>query len=187
MPRECGERWESLRRALLLSLLAAVVIEVLLAQVYARGYETLFTGPPLALLAFLGAVALLVYRDLTRYLGWGDVLFAVAGLAGIGLAATALGGYWAGLWGAGRAAWLVVGAYFMELVVASRLYSVLSPLSRAWTIAFVGGAGLFILSLPLVVAMGAGLALVPIAGNMVKAIGIAGLLGVIGSLCSRSQ
>ena len=165
----------ALWNALLLSLVAAVVIEGLMALVAMEGYGVLFKPPALYALGLLGLLALLVYRYLVAYTGRDPVIMA-SGLLGIALALAGVVLRLLGFATDQGAAWLVVAAYFLELVVGLRLYRYLEGLSRAWAGVFIGGAGMFILSLPLVVLLGREWALVPLVGNAVKALGLLGLL-----------
>ncbi len=164
--------------ALLLSLVAAVVIEGLMTLVALEGYGVLFRPPALYALVLLGLLALLVYRNLVAYTGKDPVIMA-SGILGIALALAGVGLRTLGFAADQGAAGLVVAAYFLELVVGLRLYRYLEGLSRAWAGVFIGGAGVFILSLPLVVLLGRKWALLPLVGNAVKAVGLLGLLLVL--------
>ncbi len=161
------------------SILAAIIIEVILLVVMLRGLESLFTPYTLPGLAALLVIAGFVYTRLLRATRYSRPVVRVAGLAGaviagLGVAIGALGRPYLG-------AWMIVVAYYGELVLGVRLKRDLEEHVNRGVNAFIGGMLLFILSLPLAV-VDHRLAIIPFIGNLVKT---AGLIQVYQELTSR--
>ena len=151
------------------SILAAVIIEGILLVVMRRGIEHLFTAYTLPGLAALLAIAGYVYTKLLGATKYSRSTVRVAGLlgaviAGLGVVAGALGRPYLG-------AWLIVAAYYGELVLGVRLRRDLEEHVNRGVNAFIGGMLIFILSLPLAI-VDHRMAVIPFTGNLIKTVGL---------------
>ncbi|MCE4603206.1 MAG: hypothetical protein F7C08_02840 [Desulfurococcales archaeon] len=161
------------------SILAAIIIEAILFVVILRGLEYLFTPHILPGLTSLLVIAGYVYTKLLRSAKYSRPTVRVAGLlgavvAGLGVAVGVLGRPYLG-------AWLIIAAYYGELVLGFRLRRDLEEHVNRGVNAFIGGMLVFILSLPLAV-VDHRLAVIPFIGNLVKTLG---LIQVYRELSSR--
>jgi len=160
--------------AFLLSIIAALIIEYLIYKVYAGGWQEAFTPPTSGLFIPLVAIAYLVYTRLRVFAEnarWPVERLLPPGIAGAALAfiltlspATRL-----------ASAVLVSLVYYVELAVGVKLYKDLKSLSWVGALLFVAGMAAFILTLPLSI-LDSRLALVPLAANATKTLGLAVLL-----------
>lgn len=154
------------------SLVAGLVIEALLLEIYLHGVSTLFDTPTiywlLALLP-LGIVAYTGYSKGTRHAK--EYMQRVSPLALILAGIGAITAY-QGLLGVREAGLFIVAAYFVELLVGQKLAKDLSELDELGSRLFLIGVTVFVLSLGLVL-VDNGLALIPLIGNTVKITGFA--------------
>lgn len=151
------------------SIAAAIIIQALLLAVILKGVDYLFTPLILPGLIALLAIAGYVYVNLVKATRHSRSTVRVAGLlgalvAGLGVAVGALED-------PGTGAWLIVAAYYGELVLGVRLRRDLEEHVNRGVNAFIGGMLIFILSLPLAL-LDHRLALIPFLGNLVKTLGL---------------
>lgn len=158
-----------MRRAVVGSIAAALIIQVILPLVALRGLHGLFAPLLAPCLAVLLAIAGYVYRELLLFSQAARGAVRLWGLGGI---MTASAGFILGVLGDTIiGAGLIVLAYYGELVVGVRLREDLRIVASRGVDVFTYGMLVFILSLPLVL-LDPRLVLVPFAGNLAKMYGL---------------
>lgn len=162
-----------LKKALLASLIAGIIIEALLVGIYIYGVETIFSTIPVIGLLALIALAFYVYYALVKYTGGDRIIKNVApigiflGILGVLVGITIKNPFYGGS--------LIVAAYYTELFVGGSLRKKLLSIAPKAINVFVGGVIIFILSLPLTL-IDNQYVLIPIIGNFIK---IGGLTSVV--------
>ncbi len=155
------------------SIVAGLLIIWVLWIIYVRGVASAFEAPTvyvMACLVALGPVALAGYSAYARRAYWHMTRISPIAIV-LGALAVALGHSYSYLVGGG----LIVAAYVIELVVGVKLYEDLREHTRLGAALFIAGVTVFMLSLPAVIALRQA-ALVSIAGDAVKIIGLALIL-----------
>lgn len=166
------ERLGWMRVGNLASVAAGVIIEVLLSMIALEGLVVLFQGWGLWLLLSLfpiGGVAYLGYSRSAVEAAWHMRYLSPIAL-GLAAAGVALGAW--GLASPRAAGAFIVAAYLLELAVGVPLSRDFARIDGAAARLFQAGVTIYVLSLPLVL-VDHRLALVPLAGNTVKIVGLA--------------
>ncbi len=158
-----------IRAAMLGSIAAAVIIQVILGMVIALGVEALFTPYTLPGLAILLLIAGYVYTNLLASTRHSRETVRIAGLTGAVVAG--IGVILGTLWEPIAGAILIVAAYYGELILGVRLRRDLEEYVNRGVKPFIYGMLTFILTLPLALVDNR-LALIPFIGNLVKTAGL---------------
>ena len=125
-----------LRKSLLASLVAGIIIEALLIGIYAYGVESLFSIIPVIGLLTLIVLAFYVYFNLVKYTGGDRIIKYVApigiilGIMGVIVGVTVKNPYYGGF--------LIVVAYYTELFVGGSLRKKLLSIAPNSINVFVG-------------------------------------------------
>ncbi len=158
----------------LASIVAGILIEGLLAGIAVDGLEWAFSAVGLSIMAALVAIGVAAYAGYSSWARRARFLMRYVSPLALVLASAAVAGAALGYLGVVEAGGLIVSAYLVELAVGLKLASDFREVSPLYAQLFLVGVGVFVLSLPLVL-VNPRLALVPLAGNTVKIIGLAGL------------
>ncbi|MEB3780194.1 MAG: hypothetical protein GSR85_08190 [Desulfurococcales archaeon] len=163
------EGTENLSKAMAGSILAAVIIQLILALILLEGLEEVFKPPAVYGMLLLVAIAFYVYYHLlnsvrisrirVKYLGPIGALLATVGIIVAQYHSIEAGGA------------LIVAAYYSELLLGVKLREDLLQYKASGVNSFTAGMLIFILSLPLVI-LDNRLAAVPFAGNLLKTYGL---------------
>ncbi len=176
----------SLIRAKIISLVAAIIIEILLiGMLFTRSIFIIFSYPvniSLLLLVILGVGAYISY---VRGLNHSRIIMLRTSPLSLILASLALPAYY--LINPILSPSLVVLAYFVEAYVGIHLYKELRSYSDTSAKIFIIGMSLFVFSLPLVI-ISIELIILPIIGNILKSLGLVGLMkSLLGGLHDYSS
>ena len=174
MAYDSPEKLKAARDVFASSVVAAFIIELLLALVYFRGVYYVFSPPTSILFIPLVAIAYMVYRRLLVFsvnAKWIASRLLPPGITGAGIA------FLLTLNDTTRQAspFLIAIVYLAELAVGVKLYRDLEPLSPIGARLFIGGMALFILTLPLAI-FDPRAALGPLIFNAIKTLGLTILL-----------
>ncbi|BEP18539.1 hypothetical protein PYJP_18910 [Pyrofollis japonicus] len=155
------------------SIVAAIIIAILLTDIYGYGYTILFRGKALVLavtLIIIGIVAGGSYAKsatiASKYMRRFAPIVLLLAILGVGLGTAVnetLG------------ATFLIAAYFNEIMLAYPLYRELKSYENTGAMLFISGVSLFTLTLPLVL-LTKRAAVVPLIGDIVKTIGLIILL-----------
>lgn len=155
--------------ALIISIVAALVIEaVLLTIVIQSDITIIFTYPyvfMLILLLIMGTISNYTYLKSTNHAKW-----FLKNITPVSLILASFGviiGYMGNFIGA----FLIFIAYIFEILTGVKLKDDLVKISREWSMVFIIGVSIFVLSMPLLL-YNTYLALIPMIGDAIKTIGI---------------
>ena len=158
----------------LASIVAGVLIEGLLAGIAVNGLEWAFSSTGLTVMAALVAIGVVAYAGYSSWAREARFLMRYVSPLALVLASAAVAGAASGRLGVVEAGGLIVAAYLVELAVGLKLAADFRGVNPLYAKLFLAGVGVFVLTLPLVL-VDPRLALVPLAGNTVKIVGLAGL------------
>ncbi|MEM3832700.1 MAG: hypothetical protein QW128_03750 [Thermoprotei archaeon] len=155
--------------ALAISIIAAVLIELVFIIILLRGIMMIFNFPYVIFLfslLVLGAVNNIMFLKSTNYarIFFKNVTPISLILAGLGIIVGYLGNF-VGLF-------LIFIAYIFEIITGMKLRDDLAMISDSkWSGIFVGGVVIFVLSMPLMI-YNVYFALIPMIGDAIKTVGI---------------
>ncbi len=155
--------------ALMISIIAAVLIEMVFVIILLKGIMMIFNFPYVVLLVsllMLGSVNNVIFLRSTNHakVFFKNVTPMSLVLAGLGIIVGYLGNF-VGLF-------LIFVAYIFEIMTGIKLKDDLVMVSdKKWSIIFIGGVIIFVLSMPLVI-YNIYFVLIPMLGDAIKTMGI---------------
>ena len=157
------------QNVILLSLVAAILIEVLLAEIVVNNYYSLFKFPWSIILVILIIIASLVYYYLRN---WSEnVKYIVDRIAPFSILLASIGILLAIIHNPPTGALFILTAYYLEVVVGKIIKKDLEKVDKIGSIVFFAGIILFIIPL-LLVLVDPKLAMIPLLGNSLKMVGL---------------
>jgi hypothetical protein len=155
--------------ALIISIIAALVIEVILFTIIiSSDIMVIFMYPYvllMILLLIMGIISNYAYLKSTNHAKWflKNITPTSLILAGLVIIIGYMGNFIGAL--------LIFIAYIFEILTGMKLKDDLREISREWSLVFITGVSIFVLSMPLLL-YSTYLALIPMIGDAIKTVGI---------------